>query len=80
MLAAAGPRNPIGPSICRSAIVATSALHGSCTWSQSKTFLPRSGVVVTLPTWSSGRPLSRFIARSDSRSGLAASAQKFPKA
>ncbi len=61
-------------------MVATSALQPMCTLSQSKTSRPRSGVVVTLPTWSSGRPLSALIARSDSRSGVAASAQKFPKA
>ena len=50
MLVAAGPLKPIGPSVCRSAIVATSALHGSCTASQSKASFVRSGVVVTLPT------------------------------
>ena len=61
-------------------MVAISALHGSCTASQSNTRLAFSGVVVTLPTWSRGRPLSAFIERSDSRSGVAASAQKFPKA
>ena len=80
MCAAAGPRKPIGPSACRSAIVPMSALHGSFTASQSKTRFAFSGVVVTLPTWSRGRPLSAFIACSVARSGFAASAQKFPKA
>ena len=36
---AAGPRKPIGPSACRSAMTATSALQGSCTRSQSNTSL-----------------------------------------
>ncbi len=61
-------------------MIAVSALHGSATLSQSNTSFARSGVVVTLPTWSRGRPLSAFIACSESRSGFAASAQKFPKA
>ena len=49
-MSAAGPRKPIGPSACRSAMVATSALQPMCTLSQSNTSRPRSGVVVTLPT------------------------------
>jgi hypothetical protein len=81
MCAAAGPRNPIGPSACRSLITAvTSRLESPGRLSQSNTLAAFSGVVVTLPTWSSGRPFSRFIARIVSSSGRAASAQKFPKA
>jgi hypothetical protein len=46
---------------------------------QSKSASKRSRVVVTLPTWFSGRPLSRFTRTTERRSGWAAIAQKLPK-
>ncbi len=46
---------------------------------QSKSLVTRSRVVVTLPTWFSGRPLTRLTRTTERRSGCAAIAQKFPK-